>query len=1175
MTVSNGQLANQTTFNSSFMSREIDTDTVGKVDLLNADSLSGASVINSQRVINSIASAMGITTAEVYDYLFTWIADYVGSPNDTVKQRINELVLKFAGTGGHAHTGVDGDADQISATDLVNINQLFAEWQAFTTTGATGTSTDVSSLFTAKSNAGSSISPGVITVGQNKCILFNPTTGDQFEDAGGQKVYGRITWSASVWTLSYYTNEAGTETAYSFGSATDIEFYFLEVFTLATRPTIPSTPEFGSIDITGDVVDATTTQRGVVNTVAQVFAGLKQFNSGVTIDTLIQLLLTTDSATTGAAQTIPTPDPVILLTNASLTSISGFTSDSKSRLIIVINKTGNDISLLHDDAGATGIDRILLPNAIDMTWRNDEAFPFIYDTVNSRWNLSSGSGSPFLLQTFGTVPNADGASYNAGTGEFTLQPADETNPGGVSDIQQRFGGLKGFDDGFGTLEVVDSSSTGSDITLTRTKGYYKFTNASLASITMITEPTDISTVLYLTNETGNGVIIKNDAGATAARRILTGTGSDLTWDDGKTLALIYDIDSERWRVSSASGSGSGSGGVKNLITNGSADESALSIFIPYADAAASRPADGDGGSPSVTTSITTSTPLDGIKSYLLTKPASNVQGEGWAVPFTTDPAYRAKSLKITVDFIVNSGTFVAGANGSSPTDGDVIWYIYDVTNSVLIEPSNIKMFSQSSTISDKFEATFQTSSTGASYRLIAHVASTSALAYELKVDNITVSPQVYVYGTPITASQAYTPLGSWDAATYEGSWWRVGDKFNAKVKVTATGAPTANELQFSLTDIVNGLGITIDPSGIMGGMASIGTWAARDLGTAEYDGTVYLYAGSVIYLGRGIGGGQLNKTTPFTVAAGDIFDIEINDIPIVGWSASTRMSDSYDARLIAVSAYSASTVAIPNVTFQKVDFTSVLHDYSANFDLANDRFIAPSAGLYRVGGVVNMAVGSGIRVVQLYKNGSPYLVLNATVAVSGSGFSGALPINYEIDLVAGDFLEIYCYQDSGGASSIVGNFAVTFTKVQNSQTIAANESVGILYKSASGTLNGSDNPTSFLTKISDTHNSYSGSVWTCPAAGFYDVAAHISVNGTTSVGAYTILSLYINGVSTYQAANPGEGGGAGNVYLPFAINHVPLKAGDTLEVQVSTGVTSPTYGGGASFNYLSISRKGV
>lgn len=638
--------------------------------------------------------------------------------------------------------------------------------------------------------------------------------------------------------------------------------------------------------------------------------------------------------------------------------------------------------------------------------------------------------------------------------------------------------------------------------------------------------------------------------------------------------LYFKADGKLYTLDSAGNEaavGSGSGGVKNLITNGNADDTASSIFVPYADAAGTRPVDGTGGSPTVTTSVSTVSPLDGVKSYLLTKPASNVQGQGWAVPFTVDPAYRAKSLKISADYIVNSGTFVAGGVG---VESDVIWYIYDVTNSQLIEPSNIKMFSQNSSIADKFEATFQTSATGSSYKLIAHVQSTSALAFELKVDNVTVSPQVYVYGTPVTASQSYTPTGSWDAATYEGSWWRVGDKFNAKIKVTATGAPTANELQFTLADIVNGLGITVDPTGIMGGMATLGTWAARDLGTAEYDGTVYLYGGSVIYLGRGIGGGQLNKTTPFTVAAGDIFELEINNIPIVGWSSSVKMSDSTDGRLISSQARRTSNQSLPNATFTKVLFDSKDYDYGNNFDLVNSRFIAPSAGLYELSGYINQDVGTGARAVTIYKNGSPLETIANVAGISGSGFSNAIPLSHKFSLLAGEYLEVYAYQDSGGTTNIVANCAVNFTKVDNPAAIAESETVACKYYSSGGVSHTTGVATliPFDNKVFDTHNAFDTATgkFTAPSAGFYQVHSTLTFNGGTNVGRRGLFILKNGGADsfgTFFGANSTNGLAAHGSDIFY------LNAGDFIQVQgfQDSGGTLTTTNDAAG-NFLSIAR---
>lgn len=58
--VSDGQYANETTFNDAFMARNGDTDTIGKVGLLNNDVESGAHVTNPQGYINELADTDGV-----------------------------------------------------------------------------------------------------------------------------------------------------------------------------------------------------------------------------------------------------------------------------------------------------------------------------------------------------------------------------------------------------------------------------------------------------------------------------------------------------------------------------------------------------------------------------------------------------------------------------------------------------------------------------------------------------------------------------------------------------------------------------------------------------------------------------------------------------------------------------------------------------------------------------------------------------------------------------------------------------------------------------------------------------------------------------------------------------------------------------------------------------------
>ena len=79
---------------------------------------------------------------------------------------------------------------------------------------------------------------GVITTGAyNRVEIYDSTTKDKLADALGNEVYGRITHSGGVYTLTYYSLVSGTETSYTFGSATDIDFEFVYRFDFHRFPT--------------------------------------------------------------------------------------------------------------------------------------------------------------------------------------------------------------------------------------------------------------------------------------------------------------------------------------------------------------------------------------------------------------------------------------------------------------------------------------------------------------------------------------------------------------------------------------------------------------------------------------------------------------------------------------------------------------------------------------------------------------------------------------------------------------------------------------------------------------------------------------------------------------------------------------------------------------------------
>ena len=247
MAVSDGQKVNAAVTNAAFSSRLQDSDTVAVVGLKNDDPASGAHVDNIQQAHNETFDAIGmagINDATRKDYS----NQNVVANGDSHKVALGKLDAEFNESTGHRHDGTAGNGAPISAGDLENINLLFAEFQTFSVTGASGSSVIVSSSFGGESANGSSLVEGVITsVPLNRCEIIDSTTGTYIEDAEGQRVFARLTYADPVWTLSFYTNEGGTETAHSLTS-TNILVLYRKVFNQLNRPTIPPNPmEFGTV----------------------------------------------------------------------------------------------------------------------------------------------------------------------------------------------------------------------------------------------------------------------------------------------------------------------------------------------------------------------------------------------------------------------------------------------------------------------------------------------------------------------------------------------------------------------------------------------------------------------------------------------------------------------------------------------------------------------------------------------------------------------------------------------------------------------------------------------------------------------------------------------------------------------------------------------------------------
>jgi len=174
-------------------------------------------------------------------------------------------------------------------------------------------------------------------------------------------------------------------------------------------------------------------------------------------------------------------------------------------------------------------------------------------------NLTGTNTGDVTLNSLGSTPNASGLSLSGQV--LRMQPADETNPGGLTITSQVFTGNKEFSNALEWRHANNSAATGANAILTLpTTSAVRVTNASLTSIAGVATHTK-SQLFILVNMVGADIAIVNDSGsAGTGEKIITGTGSGLTLTNTACIILYKDITTNVWRVVGGSGSGGGGGG---------------------------------------------------------------------------------------------------------------------------------------------------------------------------------------------------------------------------------------------------------------------------------------------------------------------------------------------------------------------------------------------------------------------------------------------------------------------------------------------------------------------------------------------------------------------------------------------------------------------------------------
>lgn len=113
--------------------------------------------------------------------------------------------------------------------------------------------------------------------------------------------------------------------------------------------------------------------------------------------------------------------------------------------------------------------------------------------------------------------------------------------------------------------------------------------------------------------------------------------------------------------------------------------------------------------------------------------------------------------------------------------------------------------------------------------------------------------------------------------------------------------------------------------------------------------------------------------------------------------------------------------------------SSNMHDNTTN----NSRVAAPETGLYEAKASIEFEFhATGSRRLQVRKNAAGDQTLGTLLryktvnAVAGAGNNTSIDATFEIQLTAGDYLEMFAHQTSGGPLNVLGTIAGTFLSMR-------------------------------------------------------------------------------------------------------------------------------------------------
>jgi hypothetical protein len=559
--------------------------------------------------------------------------------------------------------------------------------------------------------------------------------------------------------------------------------------------------------------------------------------------------------------------------------------------------------------------------------------------------------------------------------------------------------------------------------------------------------------------------------------------------------------------------------------------------------------------------------------------------------YTIDAEDQAKVLSFKFYYSTITGASLLNFSGTSSNTYQI--YIYDVTNSVWIQPAGVYSMVQGSGAGIA-QGTFQTPSNMTQFRIAVVCVNASASgSHTLNFDDFYVGPQALAFGAAVTdtsSTLSITPVSFGTLGYSDYRSYRIGDRWYFR-GVFKSGTNSGSTASITLP-----AGIVIDSSKLYTtAVQAVGHWrealnaagptseVATNSGPIFYDGST---TGSLFFAYQSGSNVWVKATASGLLANNDSISLEF-DIPVAGWSSQTTLSADSDTRVVAFEADTQTPTGTISGAYNIAKFGTVTKDTHGGYNTSTGLYTVPVSGYY--------AVSATLEITGTFAAPNYSLVTVQRNALVASPAIGAIKAQASLTTVfspscsgviycnAGDTLGVYSI--SGGSSLSYSNAtsgsSFSINRLSGPAVVAASESVNCRYTNTAGTTltKSANNTVPFATKDYDTHNAWVTNTFTAPMAGKYAVKANINIasGATWASSDYVEVDVWKNGSAHTVMVQSIYAADAASVKPGFVSATVNCVAGDTITINCFPNKASAgnvTLNTSTGLNSISIERIG-